>query len=154
MLAAVHAVESVVDIEHDALRHLAERGTVLLDQRPPQSQQRPCVGQVFQPRDRRLRAQFLIRGQPIQRQFEHRVGTQRIGIVAVFITGGDHQHAKADDLGQPVHNTLRRTRVLHARGQAVGQSQPTFDLAQGQQSAFRRQPAAVKTGDHGLALNR
>jgi hypothetical protein len=80
-------------------------------------------------------------------------GPQRIGIVAVFITGGDHQHAKANDLGQPVHHPLRRTRVLQARGQAIGQSQPSFDLAQGQQSALRRQPAAVKTGDHRLAVN-
>jgi hypothetical protein len=49
LLAAVHAVESVIDIEHDALRHLAELNAVLLDQRSPQTQQRPRVGQVFQP---------------------------------------------------------------------------------------------------------
>jgi hypothetical protein len=77
-------------------------------------------------------------------------GTQRIGIVAVFVTDGDHQNAKANDLGQPVHNPLRRTRVLQTCGQAVGQSQSTFDLAQDQQSAFRRQPAAVKTGTTAL----
>ena len=154
LLPAMHAVESIVDIEHDALRHLPERGAVLLDQRPPQAQQRPHVGQVFQPRDGRLRAQFRIRGRTIQRQLEHRVGAQRIGIIAVLVSGGDHQHAKADHLGQPVRNPLRRTRVPQARGQAIGQSQPTFDLAQGQQSAFRRQPAAIKTGNHGLALNR
>jgi hypothetical protein len=38
--------------------------------------------------------------------------------------------------------------------EAVSNSQSAFDLAQGQQTAFRRQPAAVKTGDDGLALHR
>jgi hypothetical protein len=56
LLAAVHPVEGVVDIEHDALRHLPERAAVLLDQRPAEAQQRPHIRQVFQPRDRRLRA--------------------------------------------------------------------------------------------------
>jgi hypothetical protein len=44
-LAAMHAVECVIDVEHDALRHLPERGTVLVDQRPAQAQQRPRLGQ-------------------------------------------------------------------------------------------------------------
>ena len=83
LLAAVHAVEGVVDIEHDALGHLPERGAVLLDQRPAEAQQRPHIRQVFQPRDPRikyedrLRAQFLIRGQSVQRQLEHRIAAQR-----------------------------------------------------------------------------
>ena len=37
LLAAVHAVEGVVDIEHDAFGHLPERGAVLLDQRPAEA---------------------------------------------------------------------------------------------------------------------
>jgi len=56
LLAAMHPVEGVVDIEDDALRHPPERGVVLLDQRPAEAQQRPHIRQVFQPRDRRLRA--------------------------------------------------------------------------------------------------
>jgi hypothetical protein len=36
LLPAMHPVESVVDIEQDALRHLPERGAVLLDRRAPQ----------------------------------------------------------------------------------------------------------------------
>jgi hypothetical protein len=54
LLRPMNAVEGVVDIEDDALRHPSERGAVLLDQRPAQAQQRPNVRQVFQPRDRRL----------------------------------------------------------------------------------------------------
>ena len=85
LLAAMHPVEGVVDIEDDALGHPPERGAVLLDQRPAQAQQRPPVGQVFQPRDRRLRAQLLIRGQSVQRQLEHRISAQCGGVIAVLV---------------------------------------------------------------------
>ena len=122
LLAAVHAVERVVDIEDDALWHRSERAAILLDQRPPEAQQRPPVRQVFQPRDRRLRAQLLARGQAIERQLEHRVAAQRVGVVAVLVAGGDHQHAKPDDLRQAMHDLLRHPRVLETGRQAVGQA--------------------------------
>jgi len=85
-----------------------------------------------------LRAQLFARRQAVQRQLEHRVAAQRVGIIAVFVAGRDHQHAKPNDLRQPVHHLLRRPLVLQTGGQAVGQSQPAFDLAQRQQSTFRR----------------
>ena len=132
LLAAMHAVEGVVDIENDALRHLPERGAILVDQPPSQAQQRPPVGQVLQPRDRRLRAQFVIRGQPPQRQLEHRVAAQRVGIVAVLVTGGDHQHPETDNFGQPMLNPLRRARVLETRRQPVSHADAALDLAQDQ----------------------
>ncbi len=154
LLGAVHAVEGVVDIEDDALGHLSERGTVLLDQRPPQAQQRPSIGQVLQPRDRRLRAQLVIRGQPPQRHLEHRVAPQHVGVVAVLVTGGDHQHPETDNLGQAVLNPLRRPRVPQTPRQPIGHAEPALDLAQRQQPAFRGQPTAVKASDDGLAPNR
>jgi hypothetical protein len=101
-----------------------------------------------------LRRQIFARGQTIESQLEHRIAAQRVGVVAVLVAGGNHQHAKADDLRQAVHYLLRHPRVLQAGRQAVGNTQPAFDLAQGQQTAFRGQPAAVKTGDDGLALYR
>jgi hypothetical protein len=101
-----------------------------------------------------LRTQLFTRRQAIERQLEHRIGAQRVGVVAVLVAGGDHQQAKSDDLRQPMHDLLRHPRVLEAAGQAVGQSQSAFDLAQGQQTAFRGQSAAVKTGHHDLALHR
>src|SRR5215831_17166726 len=48
--------------------------------------------------------------------------------------------------------TFRHPRVLQADRKAVGDTQPAFDLAQRQQTAFRRQPTAVKTGDNRLCL--
>jgi hypothetical protein len=116
----VHPVERIVDIEDDALWNRSKRAAILLDQRPPEAQQRPPVRQVFQPRNGRLRAQFLARGQTIERQLEHRVGAQRVGVVAILIAGGDHQHAKPDDLRQAMHDLLWHPRVPETAGQAVG----------------------------------
>ena len=56
LLAAMHAVEGVINIQNNTLRHRSERAAILLDERPPKAQQRSSVGKVFQPRDRRLRA--------------------------------------------------------------------------------------------------
>ena len=61
LLAAVHRVEGVVDIEDNALRHLAERAAVDVDQSPAQAQQGPRVRQVLQPRDGRLGTQVPTR---------------------------------------------------------------------------------------------
>jgi hypothetical protein len=58
LLAAMHAIEGVVGIEHDAQRHLPKRGAILFDKGLSEPQQSPPVGQVFQSRDRRLRAQI------------------------------------------------------------------------------------------------
>ena len=154
MLAAMHTVEGVVDIEDYALRHRSERAAILLDEGPPEAQQGPPVRKVFQPRDRRLRTQLPARGQAIQRQLEHRVAAQRVSVVAVLVPGADHQHAEPDDLRQAMHDPLWRARVHQAARQSVHQAQPALDFAQRQQATFRRQPAAVKASNHRLALDR
>jgi hypothetical protein len=51
-------------------------------------------------------------------------------------------------------DSVRRPRIFHAAGQPVGDSQPTLHLGQKQNAAIRRQPAAVKAGDDGLAADR
>ena len=96
LLAAMHGVEGVVDVEHDPLRHLPEGGAVEVDHRPPHRHQLAHAGQVLQPADRRLRRQVPIRRQRILGHLEDRIGTQPVGVVAVLIAGGDHLHAEAD----------------------------------------------------------
>jgi hypothetical protein len=98
--------------------------------------------------------EIVARGQAIQHQLEHRVAAQRVGVVAVLVPGGDHQHAEPDDLRQAMHNPLRRARVHQAVRQSVRQAQPVLDFAQRQQAPFRRHAAAVKASNHSLALNR
>jgi hypothetical protein len=48
LLTAMHPVERVVDIEHNALWHGTKRAAILFDQSPAEAQQRPHIGQVFQ----------------------------------------------------------------------------------------------------------
>jgi hypothetical protein len=79
---------------------------------------------------------------------------QRVGVVAVLVAGRDHQHAEAQDRGDAVPDALRRTRVVEAGGEALGQAKPTLDLAQGQQAAVGGQLPAVEAGDQGLAGDR
>ena len=154
LLAAVHRIEGVVDVERDPPRHLAKRAAVDVYQGPGQTQQRSFVGQVLQPGDGRLRAQIPVRGQTFERQLEQRIGAQADSVVAVLVAGGDHQEAEADDVGDRMQGTARITRIVDAGGQPLGDVQPLLDLAQNQQTAVGRQPAAVEAGNDRLALDR
>jgi hypothetical protein len=53
---------------------------------------------------------------------------QRISIIAVFVTRGDHQHAEADDLVDLVGDLFRHTRVGDAARHASGNAKALFDL--------------------------
>ena len=117
-------------------------------------QQGANVGQIFQPRDRRLRAQFAIRRRQIERHLEHRIASQTIGVVAVLIARRDHQQPKADDLRQAVGDLIGRAGIDHAGGEPIGDAKALVDLAQRQNAAIRRQQAAVKLDLDALARNR
>jgi hypothetical protein len=53
-----------------------------------------------------------------------------------------------------MHSAVGITRIVDAGGQPLGDVQPLLDLAQNQQTAVGRQPAAVEAGNDRLALNR
>jgi hypothetical protein len=53
-----------------------------------------------------------------------------------------------------MHGAAGRTRIVDAGGEAVGDFEPALDLAQHQQPAVGRQPAAIEPGDEFLAGNR
>ncbi|ESW65603.1 hypothetical protein X769_32060 [Mesorhizobium sp. LSJC268A00] len=44
LLASVHSVEGVVNVEYDPLRHLPERGAIEIDHRPSHRDQLPHLG--------------------------------------------------------------------------------------------------------------
>ena len=112
------------------------------------------VRQVLQPRDRRLRAQFAIRGRKVERHLEHRIGAQPIGVVAVLIARRDHQHAKANDLGHRMRDMVGSARVLDAGGHALGDAKSALDLAQSQNPAVGGKPPAVEFNHDILARDR
>ena len=60
LLAAVDRVEGVVDIKHDAARHLAEAFAVVRNHGLAHAQQGARAGSVLQARDGRLRAEVAL----------------------------------------------------------------------------------------------
>ena len=100
LLAAMHGIEGVVDIEHDARRRAAEAGAILVDHGTAHGQQGARIGQVLEARNRRLRAQIGVIRQPAHGELEEWIGAQRVGVIAILVAGGNHQHAGADDLIQ------------------------------------------------------
>ena len=134
LLRAMHRVEGVVDVEDDPAGHLAEAAAVEPDHGPAHAQQRPRPRQVLEPRDGRLRAERGLLGQMVERELEHRVVAQAVGVVAVLVAGRDHQQAEAQDGGDAVPDPLRGARVVDAGGEPIGDAEPMLDLAQGQQA--------------------
>ena len=155
LLAAVNPILGVVDIEHDAPRHLFEAVAEQLDHRRHHAFERDRTGQVLQPADGRLRAQIgAAFGQPPDRHLERRIGFERIAVVAVGIARRDQQRPVADHLGQTMPNPLRRARVLDAVGQSLGDPEPLLDRRQQQYPGVRGHLAAVESDMHRLALHR
>ena len=154
LLAAMHGIKAVVDVEHDAARHLAEGGAVEFDHGPAHAQQGADIRQVLQARDGGLRAERRTVRQPVERKLEHRVVPQRVGVVAILVAGGDHQQAEAQDVGHLMLDPLGQAWVGDAGGQAPGQAEPALDLAQRQHAGIRGQRPTVEAGDEGLAQDR
>ena len=118
LLAAVHRVERVVDIERDPFGNLGERVAIKIDHRPTHPHQRANVRQVLQPRDRRLRAEFAIRRRQIERHLEHRIAAQGIGVDPVLVAGADHQKPKTNDVRQAVRDLIAAREDRPGRRQA------------------------------------
>ena len=151
LLAAVHGVEGVIDVEHDPLGHLPEGRAVQVDHRLPHPQQRSHVGQVLQTRDGGLRTQRPVGRRPVERHLEQGIAPQVRGIVAVRVAGCDHQQAKADDVGQSVGDLIGCSRIFDAGGEPIGDPQAFLDLAQRQHPTVGRQQPAVELGHPRLA---
>ena len=122
-----------------------------IDHGAAHAQQGAGVGQVFQSRDRRLRAQFAIRRRKIERHLEHGIAAKTGGVVAVFMARRDHQQPKADYVGERVRDLIRRARVFDTRRHAIGDAKALLNLAQNHNPAVRRQQTAIEFGDDCLA---
>src|SRR5271166_3411704 len=146
LLAAMHRVERVVDVERDSFGNFSEGLAIEIEHCPAHAQQGANVRQILEPRDRRLRAQFPIGRRQIERHLEHRIASQTIGVVAVLVAGADHQEPKTNDIGQAVRDLTGIAGVCDAGGEPVGEAKPLLHLAQRQNAAIRRKQTAVKLG--------
>jgi hypothetical protein len=152
LLAAVNPILGIVDVEHEAPRHVFEAVAEQLDHGRHHPLQRDRSGQVLEPAHGRLGAQVgAALGQPADRHLEGRVGTQGIAVVGILVAGRDQQGAEADHLGEPVLDPLGRPRVLEAARQALGDPKAPLDFGQDQNTAVRGQPSGVEGDVHRLA---
>ncbi len=146
LLAAVDPVLGIVDVEHDAPRHLGEAVAEQLDHRRHHPLERDRPGQVLEPAHGRLGAQLgAALGQPADRHLEGRIGAQGVAVVGILVAGRDQQGAEADHLGEPVLDPLGRPRVLEAARQALGDAEATLDLGQDQTPRRPRSAARRRT---------
>ena len=72
----------------------------------------------------------------MQRHFEDGIAAQHVAVIAVGIDGDNRQHAKPQDLIEPMGNLTRLPRILQASRQAVRKVQASFDILQQQQAAI------------------
>jgi hypothetical protein len=152
LLAAVDAVLGVVDVEHDAMRHLLEAVAEQLDHGRHHPLEGGDVGQVLEPAHGRLRAQVRPGlGRPAGGHLEGRIGAERVAVVGVGVAGGDQQHPEADHLGDSVKDLVRRPRVLDAAGEALRDPEPALDVREQQDAGIRGQVTAVEGGTHRFA---
>ena len=154
LLAAVDRIERVVDVERDPFGNRRKGLAIEIHHRAAHPQQGANVGQIFQPRDRRLRTEFPIRRRQVERHLEHRIAAQGVGVDPVLVAGADHQQPKANDVRQAVHDLVGRAGINHAGGEPIRDPKTLFDLAQRQDAAVRRQQPAVKLGHNRFARNR
>ena len=154
LLIAVNGIEGIVDVEHDLLGSLSERGAVQLDQGPSHAHQTASIGHVLQARECRLRGEIAIGWEDVLRHLEDRVRAQADGIVAILLSRGNHQQAEADQIGQAMNDLILRSRIIDARGEPLRHPEMLVHFAQGKNSGVGGQQAAVEPRQNGLACNR
>ena len=135
LLAAVDRVERIVDVERDPCGNRRKGLAIEIHHRAAHPHEGANVGQIFQPRDRRLRTEFPIRRRQIERHLEHRIAAQGVGVDPVLVAGADHQEPKANDIRQAVRDLLWRPTINRARGEPIRDPKSLFDLPQRQNAA-------------------
>ena len=103
LLAPVHDVERVVDVERDLGGRRRKRRAELVDQCRCQPNGLPAARHVLQPAHGRLRAKVAAAlGTAADSQLQERVEPQPVEIVAVLVAAADRQHARLDQLVEPM----------------------------------------------------
>ena len=69
---------------------------------------------------------------PAQRHLEDGVVPEHVAVVAVRIAGRNRQHAKPQDLIEPMGNLSRLPRILQTSRQPVRKVQASFDILEQQ----------------------
>jgi len=140
-------VGGVVDVQHDLPGHGAEAVAEQIDHPQPHPRQRPPAGQIFQPRQRRLRDQPQRRiRHPLTRHLHRRVVAQRIHVITVFVPAGDRHAPRPDHRGVGVPGPRRIAMIRETGCKHIRDPHLALDLAQEQHTTVRGQRTAIETG--------
>ena len=130
LLAAVHRVAGVVDVERDGRGRGGEGAAEEIDQRRRHARHLDARGRVLQPAHGRLRAQGAAAlRRPAHGQLEQRIGAQGVAVVGILVPAGDREHAEAQHRRQRVDHRRRIAPLPDAARQRLGQAEPALSLA-------------------------
>ena len=154
LLAAVHRIAGIVDVEGDRRRRGGEAAAEEIDQRRRHARHLNARRRVLQPAHGRLRTQRAAAfWRPADGQLEQRIGAQGVAVVGILVSAGDREHAEAQHRRQRVHHQRRIAPLPDAARQRLGQAKPAFGPAQQDQPAVRRDQPAPEIGGHLLAFD-
>ena len=91
---------------------------------------------------------------PVQRHFEDGIAAQHVAVIAVGITGANRQHAKPQDLIEPMGNLARLPRILQTSRQPVRKVQASLDILEQQEATIGGRAPVVNDGGNRLVTNR
>ena len=152
LLLAVRFVVGDVQVENDPPRR---RGLVPghenLERDLGQPVEFAAPDAVFKTRQRRLRGEIGVALGPAPGgHFQDRIGAQPVGVVAVFVTGGDLVNALPEQVVHGMADLAGLARVVQPRGHLGGQAEGSVDLGEQHQPAVGGDVAAVKIADERL----
>ena len=147
LLLAVDPIKAFIEIQGEVAGGDRETIAVQVEHRLGHAIEFGAPRHVLDAGDGRLRAQCRSRDRwPVQRHLEDGIAAQHIAVIAVGIAGDNRQHAKPQDLIEPMGNLARLPRILQACRQAVRKVQASFDLLEQQEAAVGGRAPVVDDG--------
>ena len=154
LLLAMCGIERVVDVEdHRRGRHVVA-GTVDVYHLAPNSDQRAQVRRVFPARNRWLAGQpDQLSGGFAKRHHEGRVMPQGIQIVSVFVSTGNRQHPRPQNVRKAVRHPRRVPRIGDQGGEPIHDAKPPLGLSEQQNTGIRRDRTPIECAGDFLGAN-
>jgi len=154
-LLAVGRVFGMVQVEHEMAWWAGKAGDELLDQGLADPINVLAADRVFKARHRRRRRQRSagIERQAASAKLEHRVVSQTIGIVAVFVAAADLVDPLRQQVALGMGDVAGMPGIDHSCSKALGQADLAIDAAQQQRAKVGRQATPCKIGADRVAWN-
>jgi hypothetical protein len=154
LLAAVRSIKRVINVEDIAPggRHARRE---LIDESLCKPRRVRSARRIFETADGRLRGERSAGLRPApDRHFHHRIMAQGIVIDAVFVAAADTEHARLDDLAQPMADARRIAPIAQGCGQPGKHAGLLLGATQQQHAGVRRLVAAIEIDCEFLSSNR